>query len=304
VSADVTKPSPTPADSDALAPIPTPMRLQWRRVRYQVLPAIIFTLSLGATAYLWKNYAGSPHGIGEVSALTIRIAAPHDGKLAKLETYPKVYDHVDANQTVARFDIAHLVTQEEKAQEDLGRLQNDLGDATAEVEKLGKAGGAEAAKLGEAKRRAATLREAVAAGRNRLEDLSKQIQNATIHAPVSGKVTEVLRQPEEFVKQGQEIMTITPDTGAYIVSYVRPESAIRPRKDMRVVIRNQTRRKSAVSIVQAVGTQVQPIPEHQLTNSKKPAWGIPVRIAMPDPTLLPLMPGELVVLNFEMDASK
>ena len=49
---------------------------------------------------------------------------------------------------------------------------------------------------------------------------------------------------------------------------------------------------------------MQPIPEHQLTNSKKPEWGIPVRIAMPDPTLLPLMPGELVVLNFEMDASK
>jgi len=139
VSADVNNTTPAAsATRDALAPIPTPMHLQWRRVRYQLLPAIIFTVSLGLTAYLWKNYAGSPHGIGEVSALTIRIAAPHDGRLAKLETYPKVYDHVDANQTVARFDIAHLVTQEEKAQEDLGRLQNDLGDATTEIEKLSK----------------------------------------------------------------------------------------------------------------------------------------------------------------------
>src|SRR4051812_35057708 len=43
VSDDVNKTTPA-APSDTLAPIPTPMRLQWRRVRYQVLPAIIFTL--------------------------------------------------------------------------------------------------------------------------------------------------------------------------------------------------------------------------------------------------------------------
>ena len=32
------------AASDALEPIPTPMRLQWRRVRYQALPAIMKSL--------------------------------------------------------------------------------------------------------------------------------------------------------------------------------------------------------------------------------------------------------------------
>jgi len=303
VSADVNNTTPAAAPSATLAPIPTPMHLQWRRVRYQLLPAIIFTVSLGLTAYLWKNYAGSPHGIGEVSALTIRVAAPHDGRLARLETYPKVYDHVNEHQTVARFDVGHLLTQEEKAQEDLSRVQSDLDKVTAQLDQAAKSGN-EPAKGSELKQRAATLRDAVAAARTHLDGLSRQIQNATIQAPVSGKVTEVLRQPDEFVKQGQEIMTITPDSGAYIVSYVRPESAIRPKKDMRVVIRNQTRRKSAVSIVQEVGTQVQPIPEHQLTNSKKPEWGIPVRIAMPDPSLLPLMPGELVVLNFEADAAK
>jgi multidrug resistance efflux pump len=301
----VNKPAtPTAATADgALAPIPTPMRLQWRRVRYQLLPAIIFTMSLSATLYLWKNYNGSPHGIGEVSALTIRVAAPHDGRLAKLDAYPQVFDHVNANQTVARFDVGHLVTQEEKAQEDLGRLQDDLDKVSAQLEQAAKSN-ADASKLNELKHRASTLRDAVAAGRAHLDNLSRQVQNATIHAPVSGKVTEVFRQPEEYVKQGQEIMTITPDSGAYIVSYVRPESAVRPKKDMRVVVRNQTRRKSAVSIVQEVGTQVQPIPEHQLVNSKKPEWGIPVRIAMPDPSQLPLMPGELVVLNFESDTAK
>jgi hypothetical protein len=36
-----------------------------------------------------------------------------------------------------------------------------------------------------------------------------------------------------------------------------------------------------------------------LINPKKPEWGIPVRIAMPSPTVLPLRPGELVVLNYQ-----
>ena len=286
-----------------LEPIPTPMRLQWRRVRFQVLPALVFTLSLVGTGLLWRNYGGAPQGVGEVNAMTIRVAAPHDGRLADLEGYPKIYDHVTAKQPIARFDVSHLVTQEEKAQDDLSQLQRDLDEANKQLDAATKAG-AERAQLDALKRHAASLRDAVTTARLQLSTLTRQIQNATVEAPVSGKVTAVFRQPNEFVKQGQEIMTITPDTGAYIVSYVRPESAIVPKKDMKVVVRNQTRRKSAVSIVQEVGTQIEPIPDHQLVNTKKPEWGIPVRIAMPDPGLLPLRPGELVVLNFQSDDIK
>jgi multidrug resistance efflux pump len=282
--------------------IPTPMHLQLRRVRYQLLPAIVFTVSLALTAWLWKNYAGNPHGVGEVAALAVRVAAPHDGRLLRADHFPQVYDHVTRDQTLARFDVTHLVTREEKAQEDLSRLQSDLEKANAAVEAAGKPGAADRAKLDDLRRQASALRDAVGAARDHLNSLSEQIKNATIQAPVSGKVTAVLRQPDEFVKQGQEILTITPDDGAYIVSYVRPESAIVPKKDMRVLIRNPNRRKSAVSIVQEVGTRIEPIPEHQLTNAKKPEWGIPVRIAMPDRDQLPLMPGELVVLTFQADA--
>jgi multidrug resistance efflux pump len=282
--------------------IPTPMHLQLRRVRYQLLPAIVFTVSLALTAYLWKNYAGNPHGVGEVAALTVRVAAPRDGRLLKADHFPQVYDHVTLGQPLARFDIARLVTREEQAQEDLSRLQADLDKANAAVEAATKSGAPDRARLDDLRRQAAVLRDAVGAARDHLNSLSDQVRNATIQAPVSGKVTAVLSQPDEFVKQGQDILTITPDDGAYIVSYVRPESAIVPKKDMRVLIRNQTRRKSAVSIVQEVGTRIEPIPEHQLVNAKKPEWGIPVRIAMPDRDQLPLMPGELVVLTFQADA--
>jgi multidrug resistance efflux pump len=289
-------------ETASIEPIPTPMKLRLRRIRYQILPIVVFTLALCATAYLWKDYAGTPHGVGEVNAVTVRVAAPHDGKLAAMEGYPRVYDHVDLGQPIARFDVTHLQDQQDKAQEELSKLQKELDDANKLVETAGK--GSDKSKLEDAKRQAAAYKGALEEKRTEFDHLERQIKAATIESPVGGKVTAVDRQPNEFVKQGQEIMTITQDSGAYIVSYVRPGSAVMPRKDMKVLVRNQTSRKSAWSRVQEVGTSVQPIPEHQLTNSKKPEWGIPVRIAMPDTDLLPLRPGELVVLNFQSDQAK
>ena len=291
--------SPTPPAGGRLEPIPTPMRLQWRRARYQVFPAIVFLASLGLTGYLWKNYNGTPHGLGEVAAMTIRVAAPRDGRLLSEGNYPQVYDHVTANQTIARFEVSNLVTQEEKAQEEVSQLQKQLDKVNAQLEASSATGSAPDPRADELRRQAAALREAVAAARGRLIDLTDRIKTATVSAPVSGKVTAVSRRPDEFVKQGEEILTITPDAGAYIISYVRPESAIVPKKNQKVVVRNHNRRKSAVTTVQEVGTRVEPIPDHQLVNTKKPEWGIPVRIAMPDAAQFPLMPGELVLLTFD-----
>jgi hypothetical protein len=123
-------------------------------------------------------------------------------------------------------------------------------------------------------------------------------QSVVLTAPVTGMVTAIQHQPGEFVTQGHEVFSITEDTGAYIVSYIRPGSPIIPRKNMKVVVRGQDHRKWAECRVQEVGTRVVPIPEHQLANTKTPEWGIPVRIEMPQPGVLILRPGELVLLNF------
>ena len=57
--------------SDHIEPISTPMKLQMKRVRDQVLPALIFTISLTLTVVLWKDYAGPGHGMGEVTPVTV-----------------------------------------------------------------------------------------------------------------------------------------------------------------------------------------------------------------------------------------
>jgi len=115
-------------------------------------------------------------------------------------------------------------------------------------------------------------------------------------APAGGSVTAVRRQAGEFVKQGQELFTITRADSPHIITYVRGGTAALPKKDSKVLIRSKHR--SATGTVQQVGTSLQPIPEHQLSNPKTPEWGIPVRISLPDAAALPLMPGELVHLSY------
>ena len=281
-----------------LEPIPTPLRLQLKRIRYQVLPAVIFALALAAVAYLWKNHAATPNGLGEVTAVTVRVSAPNDGRLTDGGgTYPRLYDHVDANQPIARFDVSLVITQHEKAEEDLTKLQNDLDAAQKGADEATKAG--DKVKGDSYRAQAASLRTAVTEARARFNDLGRKVNDGTVVAPISGTITAVHRYPNEFVKQGQEIFTITQDTGEHIISYVRPGTGVAPKKDMKVLVRNQNSKRQAYSIVQEVGSAVQQVPDQQLVNTKRPEWGYPVRIAMPDPTRLPLRPGEVVVLNFE-----
>ena len=229
--------------------------------------------------------------------MTFTVSAPRDGKLIELPNYPKPFDRVTAGTPIARFDAGALVTQQEKVQEELSLAQKDLDEANRKLEEAEKAGAAKA-DVDALQSRARALKAVVGERRAYFDVLEKQIRDCTIEAPASGTVTMVFRQPNEFVKQGQEIFTITQDSGSYIVSYVRPYGAVVPAKDQKVMLRGQSR-KTAVSIVQEVGAKLEPIPSHQLgtTGGKRqtaPEWGIPVRIAMPSAEQLPLRPGELV----------
>jgi biotin carboxyl carrier protein len=228
--------TPTTRTPTEPALIPTPVPLKIKRVRYQVLPGVIFVFAIFMTVFLWKGYAGSTHGTGEVSAIAIHISAPRAGRLIDAPGYPRLYDHVEKGQGIAR--------------------------------------------------------------------ISSGLKSSELKAPFGGMVTSIKHRPGEFVKSGQEIMTVTQDGGAYIVSYIRPGSSIIPRKDMKVSVRGQDHHTWAETRVQEVGSHAVLIPDQQLSNAKKPEWGIPVRIEMPETLDLPLRPGEIVLLNFRNTEEK
>jgi hypothetical protein len=276
-------------------PIQTPLKLQMRRIRYQVLPVLVFAIALVATAYLWKTYAGAPHGYGEVHAIAARISAPKDGTLLANENYPKLFDRVEKDQVLARFSASDQDDKQAKIGDELKKSRDDLTTAETEYDTALKAG-ADKAKLDPMKQKVAALKASVEEEMKRFTHLDKKIEASTLKAPCSGVVTEIKHQAGEFVKQGQDIMTITEESGSYITSYVRVGNGVIPTRDQEVMVRGQDSRRSVRARVQEVGAQIEPIPEHQLSSAKKPEWGVPVRISMP--VDLPLRPGELVVLNY------
>src|SRR3954452_5532500 len=143
-----------------------------KRVRYQVLPAVIFLISLGLTIYLWRQYAGAPNGYGEVSAVTVRVSAPRDGKLAEMENYPRLYDHVDAHQMIARFDAAKLITEQEKVGDNMSKAQAELEEAQKGIDAAQKSG--DKVKLEQFKAQAVTARGTVAELRSQLNSLEEK----------------------------------------------------------------------------------------------------------------------------------
>ncbi|HYE20036.1 MAG TPA: HlyD family efflux transporter periplasmic adaptor subunit, partial [Tepidisphaeraceae bacterium] len=76
-------------------------------------------------------------------------------------------------------------------------------------------------------------------------------QPINLVAPAGGSVTAIRRRPGEFVKQGQELFTVTRADSPHIISYVRSGSAIVPKKDGKVLVRSK--RKTATATVQQVG---------------------------------------------------
>jgi multidrug efflux pump subunit AcrA (membrane-fusion protein) len=305
------------SNSVDLTPIPTPWHLQVRRLRYQVVPVVIFLVAAVMAGVLLKRYAIGPSVPGEVSAVTVRITAPMDGTLVALprevsEENIKEMDRVRVGDVIAKFDDSHHINaarvherELEKLRTRLGEKQKQLADMTGAAAKSPATQPSTAPTPGgsrdQLKAEIAALDEQIRHQESLLRDLNQKITACTVRAPVAGTITTVSARPGTTVRQGRDpIVTITEDQGQFIVSYVRQNSPVKPKKDMLVDIRTSDRRLTR-SRVQEIGNQVEPVPPQQLHIPNKPEWGIPVRIAMPSD--VHLRPGELVSVVFRPELS-
>lgn len=288
--------------ADVQTAIPTPLKLKLRRIRYSLVPAVTFVLSASLAGWLWSRHAAVPQGLGEVNVVPARVAAADDGRLIESDNPPRLYERVTKDQIVARLDSGHLQKRQEEAQAELERLGQQLEKVQKQVEAAEQSKATSRPDLQALKQQEAALREAKRRQEAVYLDWEKRVRDSFLRSPADGTVSSIRRTPGEFVRQGDVILTITPDDGAFIVSYVRPGTRAMPKKDQTVLVGAiGPGGRRAVARVQEVGTQVEPVPEHQLVNAKRPEWGIPVRIGLPDPTKLPLRPGELVTVNFRSD---
>lgn len=131
----------------------------------------------------------------------------------------------------------------------------------------------------------------------RLRDLEFQIDSLQIIAPISGRVVAIHRHPGQAIRAGEPVATISDTAGTQIVTYVRQDQRLRPITGMVVDVRARMPGVSSfASRIEEVGPRLEPVPAHQLRDSKRQEWGVPVVISLP--AGLDVKPGELVDLRF------
>ena len=150
----------------------------------------------------------------------------------------------------------------------------------------------------ELKKLLAPLESAVETQKSRIKELELQTAKLVIRAPIAGTITAIHHWAGQNVLAGTPIVTIAAAEGEYVLSYVRQDVNIRPTIGMPVEVAARTLpRQVALSRVEEVGPQVEPVPAHQLRDPKVQEWGLPVRISLP--AALNLRPGELVDVSFK-----
>jgi multidrug resistance efflux pump len=114
------------------ARIPTPLGQRFRRFRLTVVPVVSFGACLLATAWLWQRHTQQPHGVGEVEAVRLDLAAGVDGRLVSLSRpHWTLFDQVAVGDVIARLDDRPVLAEVSAVRAELERLRKEI-EAAAE----------------------------------------------------------------------------------------------------------------------------------------------------------------------------
>ena len=106
--------------ADRQPPIRTPLGQQWRRIRYQLMPVLVFATVLLAAGWLWQRHAAFPNAVGEVAAVQIPVRSQYAGYLCE---QPKGrFDRVEKGEMVARLEDKALESARAALEEDVKAL--------------------------------------------------------------------------------------------------------------------------------------------------------------------------------------
>jgi multidrug resistance efflux pump len=202
----------------------------------------------------------------------------------------KMISELEMNtERMLRDEVAKRVGENQKALAEAVRHQKEAEKRLAALPKL---------QVADVQAQLEPVRVAAKVQAARIEEVKVQIDRLPIRAPIRGMICAINHWPGENVQAGEPILTLAPEQGRYIVSYLRQEQRIEPRVGMPVEVRLRVPMSRAViSTVQYIGPQVEPIPSHQCRDPRIPEWGLPVRIFLPKD--FAAHPGELLNVTFK-----
>lgn len=88
-----------------LTRIPRSPAVQWRRLRAQILPILVFVAAAGTSAWLWNDAGGTVAAIAKVEAPRVNISSPAAATVVALPNQVggqwSLYEHVTAGEVIA-----------------------------------------------------------------------------------------------------------------------------------------------------------------------------------------------------------
>ncbi len=113
--------------------IPTPWKLRLQRLRQSVMPMVCFGVCLSAAIWLWQRQMPQAVLVGEADVVRVDVGSPVDGRLIAFRSPWTLFDAVQSQQVVARFDDTAARFELEAAKLEVERLHKELEAARAQT---------------------------------------------------------------------------------------------------------------------------------------------------------------------------
>lgn len=301
--------------------------------RLFIIPLLIALVAAGAFGY-WKSLQDRlPEGVyeanGRLEATEVQVATKHPGRLA--EVLVKEGEQVVAGQLLARIDTRTLEAQRSQAQSEVSRARENFAAAEAtvhlreserrlaqqdlvrfrELYARGHASGQQidqqqarfntaSAALDAAKAQVQAARAAIAAAEAMVAQLSSEIDDSSLRAPMNGIVQLRLAEPGEVLGAGGRVFLLIDPSDQYMNVYLPSAAAGRlvANADARIVL-DALREQPLPAKIAFVAAKAQFTPKEVETRDERQKLVFRVKLRLTDPAAVPQakpgMPGSAYV---------
>lgn len=132
--------------------------------------------------------------------------------------------------------------------------------------------------------------------------IEAELGSLLVRTPVSGRVQQMRKALQEYVRRGDTLAVVQAGKPEYIVGYLRQPFSVRPETGMKVELRSRSIQNERYEArISSLGAQIQPISADMQRPGMTNESGLPVKIELQPGLASQFTPGELIDLILKPD---
>lgn len=132
--------------------------------------------------------------------------------------------------------------------------------------------------------------------------IEAELGSLLVRTPVSGRVQQMRKALQEYVRRGDTLAVVQAGKPEYIVGYLRQPFSVQPETGMKVELRSRSIQNDRYEArISSLGAQIQPISADMQRPGMTNESGLPVKIELQPELAARFTPGELIDLILKPD---